>query len=152
MSLSEVLRGKKKSEAHRLKILAVPRPTKHTLIERLVEEELAKREIGHYVQLPILGACQSDFAFPDEKIAVFCDGDYWHSIPKAIEKDARVNAALAANNWVVLRFRERDIKANPEKIVDVIYEELTKRRKLNGSTSSQVEENNLDSKFFSAGN
>ena len=142
MSKSEAMRGKKKSEEHRLKILAVPRPMKDTSIERLVEEELSRREIGHYKHLPILGVCQSDKAFPDEKIAVFCDGDYWHSIPKAIVKDARVNQVLAENGWLVLRFSEKDIKESPTKVVDKIVIELTKRRKANGCSSAQVEKEN----------
>jgi DNA mismatch endonuclease (patch repair protein) len=142
MSKSEAMRGKKKSEEHRLKILAVPRPTKDTSIERLVEGELSRREIGHYKHLPILGVCQSDKAFPDEKIAVFCDGDYWHSIPKAIVKDVRVNRVLTENGWLVLRFSEKDIKESPTKVVDKIVIELTKRRKANGCSSAQVEKEN----------
>lgn len=135
---SEAMRGKPKSEAHRLKILAVPRPTKDTSIERLVEDELARREVGHYKHFPVLGVCQADKAFPDAKVAVFCDGDYWHTLPKAVVKDARVNSLLEANGWRVLRFWESEIKKNPEEVVDKICIELI-RRNANGCSSAQVE-------------
>lgn len=133
MTKSQSLVGKKKSEEHRLKILAVPRPTKDTSIERLVEEGLAEKEVAHYKHYPILGCCQSDKAFPDEKIAVFCDGDYWHSIPKAVENDKRVNKILEENGWIVLRFTEKEIKANPGIVVSkIINTLLTRRYLLNG--------------------
>ncbi|MFH1107191.1 MAG: DUF559 domain-containing protein [Candidatus Micrarchaeota archaeon] len=107
--------------AHRLRQVL---PVKDTLPERLLEEELARREFGHYKQYPILGACQADKAFPEKKIAVFCDGDYWHRRPDVMEKDARINKKLESAGWIVLRFWEHEIKADPREVVDRIEKML----------------------------
>ncbi len=144
------LRGRKKTEDHRKHIsegrtrmlVSSPRlieklrehrlkqklPLKDTLIERLVCEGLARREIGHYSQYSILGACQADKAFPDCKLAVFCDGDYWHRRDDIARKDERINKLLRNNGWTVLRFWETDIKQNPEQIIDTIENELKNLR------------------------
>ena len=79
-----------------------------------------------------------DVVFKNKKIAVFCDGDFWHgrhrSVPKKnrefwekkisanIERDARVNARLRRGGWTVLRFSSRDIEKNLEACVDRIVD------------------------------
>lgn len=93
-------------------------PTKNTSIERAIQAELEVRGIGCYRHYPVIG--QPDFAFPEKKIAVFADGDYWHSTPRAKETDPRVNAALREEGWLVLRYSETEIKANPIEVVDKI--------------------------------
>lgn len=111
--------------------------TYDTSIELIVEDELIRREIGHYKQYSIGSITRVDKAFPEEKIAIFCDGDYWHSFPKAIEKDKRINEVLEKMGWTVLRFSEKEIKAHPQQIVDKIIEILvTKRCRMNGCASA----------------
>lgn len=132
MTKSEASRGKRKSESHRKNIiLSLPKRLigKDTSIERIIEDELAAREIGHYKQYPISAICVADKAFPDEKIVVFCDGDYWHSLPKWKERDKRINRELKRRGWTVLRFWEKDIKCDARKIVDEI-ESVLRRNKM----------------------
>ena len=75
-----------------------------------------------------------DFVFKGKKIAVFCDGDFWHGnnwklrgmkslkeeldsydefwrnkITRNIERDNETNIKLQDNGWLVLRFWESDI-------------------------------------------
>ena len=82
-----------------------------------------------------------DIAFIGKKIAVFCDGEFWHGydwdtrknqiksrkeywIPKIernMQRDKEINAKLEELGWIVLRFWEKDIKKHPEKCADAIY-------------------------------
>ena len=113
---------------------------KNTAIELLFEEELKRRGIVTYVknQKGIPG--KPDFSFIARRIAVFCDGDFWHGydwentrntihsnrdfwipkIEKNIARDARVNAALEENGWTTLRFWGHEIKKNLIQCVDIL--------------------------------
>lgn len=71
-----------------------------------------------------------DIVFRKKKVAVFCDGEFWHGfnwlerkktiqsnqdywfakIERNMARDAQVNAELAALGWTVVRFWEREIK------------------------------------------
>ena len=94
-----------------------------------------------------------DVVFTRAKIAVFCDGDYWHGhnwalrglssleeelaaysdfwrekITKNIERDKKVTAQLEALDWLVIRVWESDIRANIDSVTDRIikaYQERT---------------------------
>lgn len=113
---------------------------KNTTIELLLEDELKRRGLTTYVrnQKDIPG--KPDFAFVARKIAVFCDGDFWHGynwtttketihsnrsfwipkIEKNMARDARVNAALAEQGWQILRFWGHDIKYNLVQCADAV--------------------------------
>jgi len=90
-----------------------------------------------------------DIAFPSRKIAVFCDGDFWHGrnwatsrshpefksrrdfwIPKIrrnIERDREVDRLLARDGWTVLRFWESDLERDVEVAVTLIRDTLEER-------------------------
>jgi DNA mismatch endonuclease (patch repair protein) len=71
-------------------------------------------------------APRPDVVFPSQKVAVFLDGCFWHGCPKHgtrprtnrvywdakitanRARDARQNAALEAEGWLVLRVSEHD--------------------------------------------
>ncbi|MBI4360536.1 DUF559 domain-containing protein [Candidatus Micrarchaeota archaeon] len=67
-------------------------------------------------------------AFPDVKLAIFCDGDYWHRRPDVHEKDQRVNRILKENGWTVLRFWETEIRRDSKRIVNEIEHVLKEAR------------------------
>ncbi len=114
--------------------------SKNTTIELRFEEELKRRGLVTYVknQKGIPG--KPDFAFVARKIAVFCDGDFWHGydwehakkaihsnqdfwIPKIehnIARDARVNAALEEQGWTVFRFWGHEIKKDIQVCADKV--------------------------------
>jgi len=100
-------------------------PSKDTSIERKMQAELSKRGIRFAKHLPILNCCQADIAFPERKLAVFCDGDYWHNRPDRRSKDIAQEMILRANGWHVLRFWEHEINASPAVCADRVVNELS---------------------------
>ena len=75
-----------------------------------------------------------DFAIPSKKIAIFCDGDFWHGwnyrhgkkptrgywknkIEGNMRRDKRTNRLLRSRGYSVLRLWEHDINGNPEKCI-----------------------------------
>lgn len=78
-----------------------------------------------------------DVVFPDKKIAVFVDGEFWHGkdfkkrsqtyskywlnkISRNIKRDKKVNSALKKMGWKVIRIWGRDLKKNPDKYIEKI--------------------------------
>ena len=77
-------------------------------------------------------AGKPDITFNKLKIAVFCDGEFWHGkdweikkanittneaywikkIERNMERDSQVNESLRNNGWIVLRFWHKEIKKN----------------------------------------
>lgn len=90
-----------------------------------------------------------DIVFTKEKIAVFCDSEFWHGydwknrkndfkskqdfwIPKIernMERDKEVTARLEAEGYVVLRFWGKQIKKELNEVVAEIEREILARRK-----------------------
>jgi len=117
----------------RMKRLTQIFPFKDTKIEIKMQDELSSRGYGYYKHYPVMG--QPDIAFPDQKVAVFCDGCYWHSCLEHYnrsnceqkEKDNIVNKTLNNSGWLVLRYWEHEINANVEAVVDEIEDVVFKR-------------------------
>lgn len=80
-----------------------------------------------------------DLLFKREKVAVFCDSEFWHGkkylegeIPKTntdfwktklqknIERDREVNKVLQEQGWTVLRYWEKEIKKDVIKFANEI--------------------------------
>ncbi len=95
-------------------------PTKDTSIEVAIQNELNQRGIIFEKHLPVCGVCQPDIVFTDRKIAIQCDGDYWHNLPYNVEKDRRQDKILRENGWQILRFWGSEIKADVFKCVNQI--------------------------------
>ena len=72
-----------------------------------------------------------DFIIKRKKIAIFCDGDFWHGykyeekkkpakkfwcdkIQNNMSRDKKVSRKLRSDGWSVLRFWEHDIEKNQE--------------------------------------
>ena len=87
-----------------------------------------------------------DLAFQSEHVAVFVDGCFWHGCPEhyrapvansdywvhKLERNAtsdrRVDSALAAEGWIVVRVWEHEIRADPVSVVNRLLE-LVRTRK-----------------------
>ena len=84
-----------------------------------------------------------DIAFPKYKVAVFCDGDFWHGynfedwksrlsprwyekVKGNMERDKRNDSKLMGKGWVVLHFWEWEILENVDlckrEVMDVLIE------------------------------
>jgi DNA mismatch endonuclease, patch repair protein len=88
-----------------------------------------------------------DIVFPKARLAVFCDGDFWHGrnweerrrkleqgtnpdywiakIERNIERDRQNTQRLSQMGWAVLRFWESEIQANLSDLVEKVRTALT---------------------------
>ena len=86
-----------------------------------------------------------DFANRRRRIAVFCDGDFWHGyryadkkrpagrywrekIERNMARDRYVTRRLRREGWSVLRFWEHDIHKNPAMCARRVRKKLAERR------------------------
>jgi DNA mismatch endonuclease (patch repair protein) len=90
--------------------------------------------------------------FVKERVAVFCDGDFWHGrdleprlaklarghnaaywvtkVQRNADRDRKISSALEAAGWIVLRFWETDVLREARGIGDRIVQVLADRRPL----------------------
>src|SRR5689334_11197381 len=100
--------------------------SKNTKIDIKMKEMLS--EITDFIMYPKMGG-NPDFIIKEKKIAIFCDGDFWHGytykngkklptkywqekIERNIARDRKITRKLRAEGWKVLRFWEHDINRN----------------------------------------
>lgn len=120
--------------------------SKDTSIELLLRRELFLRGIRYRVHKVHCGV-SCDISIAKYKLAIFCDGDFWHGksyakhppetnkkywdekIARNMERDLEQTILLRDNGWTVLRFWESDIRKNKQKCVDVIISTIEKRKK-----------------------
>lgn len=91
-------------------------------------------ELGYSYQMYPKMYGNPDFIIKRNKIAVFCDGDFWHGykydskkkpakkfwrnkIEENMRRDKKISRKLRREGWSVLRFWEHDIEKNSEKCV-----------------------------------
>lgn len=91
---------------------------KDTKIELLMQAELERRGICFIKQHGLCDVTVCDFYIPAAAMALFCDGNYWHNLPKAKERDSRINKTLSESGYTVARFWEKDILKSISDCVD----------------------------------
>ncbi len=116
----------------------------NTSIEKILEDKLALKKINycrpeHLIE-PVEGS--PDFVIPKYRIAIFCDGDFWHGynvassktnsnsefweakIKRNQQRDKEVNDILDKKGWKIFRFWEHEIRQDgdlcTQKIQDYI--------------------------------
>jgi len=100
---------------------------KNTGIEIKIKNELEKRHLDYKSQVPIyIAHTLVDFVLPD-KIAIYCDGDFWHNSEWAKEhgiknKDINQDALLSLLGYKVFRLSEKKINKSAEKCIDMVME------------------------------
>lgn len=109
-----------------------------TGIEVTLKSLLRKRKI-RYLNRRMAGS--PDIVLRNYKIAIFCDGDFWHGrrfksmLPKLnkywkdkirnnMKRDRKCNRILKSKGWRVLRFWGGDIERRPEKCLRRIEREI----------------------------
>ncbi len=123
----------------------------NTKPERQVKKELIKRgykEGANFIhQFKFMNKFMCDFCFPNQKIIVEVDGDFWHGNPKkysdqtklhphqikGIGRDKSKKAYIKKvdnGSWTLLRFWESDIEKDVVKCVDKIEEVLAEKKKV----------------------
>jgi DNA mismatch endonuclease, patch repair protein len=108
------LSTRKKMSENRLKQII---PSKDTKIEKALQNELIHRGITFKTHYRIIGQPDIAIFHNDRKIAIFCDGCYWHKchtcgFGDGKEADARITKSLIEAGWLVLRFWEHEIMNN----------------------------------------
>lgn len=105
-------------------------PSKNTKPELLLFKSLRKAGLKFKKHYPITG--KPDAVFPNEKLAVFVDGEYWHGkdfdqwknrlsefwfkkIGQNIKRDRRIRSELRKGGWLVLRIWGRDLIRQPDR-------------------------------------
>jgi very-short-patch-repair endonuclease len=113
--MSPKKREKLMRESHRAQekagMTAQERLIQFTSIERAMYRSLMASKIPYskWAQYQV-GPYSMDFALPQIKIGIECDGEKWHSGPEQVERDKRRDEFLASKGWTVVRFGEKDIK------------------------------------------
>lgn len=121
---------------------------KDSLIEILLRKELWRRGYRYRKNVTSVFG-KPDIVFSKEKIAVFCDSEFWHGykwdekkheiksrkefwIPKierTIERDKEVTKYLRKEGWKVIRFWGKEITVKTNKCADVVEKSIIARRK-----------------------
>ena len=117
--------------------------SQNTKIEVMLRKALWHKGI-HYRKNFKVCSCKPDIVITRHKIAIFCDGDFWHGkedphivqnnknfwidkINRNIERDLENTIELRDNNWIVLRFWESDIQKNLNECVNEVLYAIEKK-------------------------
>ena len=104
-----------------------------TDIEKKMMSEMNKRRMRYVFQYTIIHGFHVDFAFPESKVVIECDGDYWHANPKKYLKkklnhiqirnssvDKERAKIIKSNGWKIIRFWGSQINNDVKGCVDVV--------------------------------
>lgn len=146
-------------DENRSKIMSKIRGT-DTKIEVKLRHELYKRGIRYRKNVKDIYG-RPDIAIKKYKIAIFCDGDFWHGydwenrrnsiktniefwtrkIERNIEKDVEVNHVLKYMGYTVIRVWEHEIDNNVEAIADMIEQEIKSKKDFKIETATMKDFN-----------
>jgi len=95
---------------------------KNTNIENIIEKILIDSGIEYLPQQSIKNISIADFKI--DKVLIFADGKYWHSLPGRKDKDFEQTKKMLDLGYIVLRFDEDLIINNPEEVKTKIIKYL----------------------------
>lgn len=101
-----------KRAVEHLRSLAKPLPNtrfRNTSCERKLQALLIELNLKFITHAGI-GPYEADVWIPSLKVVAEADGDYWHSLPGAKEKDALRDEYMAGRGIRVCRFTETELK------------------------------------------
>lgn len=118
----------------------------NTRCEKVLRRELWRRGVRYRLHLTGMPG-RPDIVFPRQRIAIFCDGDFWHGrglkarlaklrlghnaeywsakLLRNVQRDREVDAQLHAAGWIVVRLWETDILTAPADAADRVAAALT---------------------------
>ena len=79
-----------------------------------------------------------DFAFPNVKIAIYCDGYEHHSERDPFQKDRQQSRDLQLRGWCVLRFAGREILNEPDAVVRTIEQAIRRKARERKDQQKQI--------------
>jgi very-short-patch-repair endonuclease len=92
-------------------------------IEVIMQERMLAADLSPVPQY-LIEWHYADFAFPEQRLVIECDGDYWHSPAKNKGQDKKVDAYLAKLGWRVIRLWEHQIRKSPDECLQIILDAL----------------------------
>ena len=113
--------------------------SRHTDVEIVLRKALWNKGIRYRINYLLTG--KPDIIIPKYKVAIFCDGEFWHGfdynnekskytqfwikkIKRNIIRDKEVNKYLKQKGWEVIRLWRKEIMKNPSGVADLIAEKL----------------------------
>lgn len=94
---------------------------KNTSIEIKVEDMLKQLGIKYESQ-KVIPECRTvaDFYIPGQRLVIYADGDYWHSLLGCKDRDCKQDFLLGINSYKVLRLSENEINNSPKQCINKI--------------------------------
>ena len=130
----------------------------NTRCELALRRELWRRGLRYRLHVPKLPG-RPDIVFLRRKLAIFCDGDFWHGrnleqrilklrrghnapywvnkIRRNVARDLQIARRLELEGWTVLRFWETDILQSARRIADQIEALVTERSSSQGRKAAR---------------
>ncbi len=98
---------------------------KNTSIELIMEKQLKVNNFNYEKQKYIKGVGLVDFFLSDFNIIIECDGDYWHNLKGAQQKDINrdFNASFL-HKYKTIRLWEHEINESPKNCIRKILKEI----------------------------
>jgi len=87
-----------------------------------MRKELERRHLQFEQFYPVRSGFVLDFAVPDKKLGIECDGEKWHPIGN--KRDRFRDWILSRAGWKILRFREEDINNDVSECANKIESHL----------------------------
>jgi len=114
----------------------------NTKIDLKMKEELKKKKIRFEMYPKMYG--NPDFVIAKHKIAIFCDGDFWHGymyyekkkpakkywrdkLEGNMKRDKRISQKLRRDGWSVLRLWEHDIEKRMDFCINKILTKIEEK-------------------------
>ena len=95
-----------------------------TDIEKIMEKALNKKGIEAVYNFPFRSRYGYilDFAIPEQKICIECDGEHWHK--EGNSRDRKRNWVMRKQGWKIIRFRGKEIKEDIDSCLKNIQKEV----------------------------
>ncbi len=119
-----------------------PCPPFESLFEQRVYRAIKQRGY-HVVPQVRVGSRTLDLVVVGDggRLAVECDGHYWHTSPTEVASDARRDRELRRMGWDVIRIRESEFEFDPGREMSTLWRRLDERnihpKPSHGETGSQ---------------
>lgn len=97
---------------------------KHPELAGVVPQHVIRDQAGAAIT-------RADFAFPELKYAVYCDGKQWHLTPNRWQKDIGQRNKLTELDWAFSVFTGNEINRNPQECANqIVLTYQTRRQRL----------------------
>ena len=93
----------------------------------LSESRAGALHAQYKMDFPGMPVTIADFAFPDMRIAIYCDGYKYHWSRNRFKKDRQQARELQLRGWIVLRFAGGEIFRDGDMVVETIQRAITRR-------------------------